>query len=408
MMRRLIGDDIEVVTDLEPQLGAVMADRGQMQQVLMNLAVNARDAMPMGGKLIIATANAVIGDGAEGSGQDVKPGPYVVLTVSDTGVGMTPEILSKIFEPFFTTKSMGVGTGLGLATVYGIVEQAGGFLRVSSEPGQGATFRIYLPLTAAGCEPLRAAAGSHAKMRGSETVLVVEDQDDVRRLAISMLKRNGYRLLEASNGAEAVTLAATFPDAIDLLITDVVMPGMTGRELAAALAATRPSLKVLYISGYAADVIATQGVLDPGMAYLPKPFTPADLAAKVRGVLGNTEPRRRVLVIDDDRAVRDCVCQTLARAGFDAVPAADGGEGLQLVESHQVHLVITDLVMPEREGLETVKQLRGRYPEVRVIAMSGAFEGEYLKAAARMGAEATFLKPVDTGRLLAAVRDLLG
>jgi DNA-binding response OmpR family regulator len=186
------------------------------------------------------------------------------------------------------------------------------------------------------------------------------------------------------------------------------MPGMTGRELAATLAAARPRLKVLYMSGYAADVIATQGVIEPGMAYLPKPFAPADLAAKVRDVLDAGEPRRRVLVIDDDQAVRDCVCQTLAHAGFDALPAADGEAGLELVESHRVHLVITDLVMPQREGLETVRLLRDRYPEVRVIAMSGAFEGEYLKAAARMGAEATFLKPVDTARLLAAVRELLG
>jgi PAS domain S-box-containing protein len=407
MIRRLIGDDIEVVTDLEPALGAVMADRGQMQQVLMNLAVNARDAMPEGGRLIIATANATIGDGAEGSGQDVKAGPYVVLTVGDSGTGMSPDVLARIFEPFFTTKSMGVGTGLGLATVYGIVEQAGGFLRVSSEPGHGATFRIYLPLTTAGAEPFREASGRRASARGTETVLVVEDQDDVRRLAISILKRNGYRVLEASAGAEALAMASSYSQRIDLLITDVVMPGMTGRELAERLAAGRARMKVLYMSGYAAEVIATQGVLDPGMAYLPKPFTPADLAAKVREVLGDAEPRRRVLVIDDDTAVRDCVCATLERAGFDVLPAADGEAGLELVASHKVHLVITDLVMPEREGLETMKLLRERYPEVRVIAMSGAFEGEFLKAAARIGAQATFLKPVDTERLLAAVRELL-
>jgi two-component system, cell cycle sensor histidine kinase and response regulator CckA len=407
MIRRLIGDDIEVVTDQEPNLGAVMADRGQMQQVLMNLAVNARDAMPAGGKIIIATANAVIGDGAEGSGQDVKPGPYVVLTVSDSGVGMAPEILSRIFEPFFTTKSMGVGTGLGLATVYGIVEQAGGFLRVSSEPGNGTIFRVYLPQTASAQEPLREAAAGRRAARGSETILVVEDQDEVRRLAISILKRNGYRVVEAANGADALSLADTCTDPIDLLITDVVMPGMTGRELATRLSASRERLKVLYMSGYAADVIAKQGVIDAGMAYLPKPFAPAELAAKVREVLGEPEPRRRILVIDDDPAVRNCVAETLVRAGFEVLPAADGGAGLGLVESHHVDLVITDLVMPEREGLETVKLLRERFPAVRVIAMSGAFEGEYLKAAARMGAQATFLKPVDTGRLLAAVREML-
>jgi two-component system, cell cycle sensor histidine kinase and response regulator CckA len=285
MVRRLIGDDIEVATELDRELGLVMADRGQMQQVLMNLAVNARDAMPSGGTLTITTANAVIGGGAGASAPDIKPGCYVVLTVIDTGSGMTPEVMSKIFEPFFTTKSMGVGTGLGLATVYGIVEQAGGFLRVSSEPGQGATFRIYLPLTAAGQELSGEATARRAPVRGSETVLVVEDQDDVRRLALTILKRNGYRLLEASNGADALAVAEQYPHHIDLLITDVVMPGMTGRELAGRLRDARARLKVLYMSGYSADVIATQGVIEPGMAYLPKPFAPADFTAKVREVL---------------------------------------------------------------------------------------------------------------------------
>ncbi len=407
MVRRLIGDDIEVVTDLEPQLGAVMADRGQMQQVLMNLAVNARDAMPRGGKLIIGTGNAEIGPGAEGASHDIKPGAYVVLTVSDTGTGMTPEILSKIFEPFFTTKSAGAGTGLGLATVYGIVEQGGGFLRVSSEPGHGATFRIYLPRTAQRVEDAAATGGRRKAPRGCETVLVVEDQEDVRRLAVSILRKNGYRVLEAGSGAEAVGVAAKYAETIDLLITDLVMPGMTGRELAAKLQASRAAIKVLYMSGYTNDGVAPQSVIDPGMPYLAKPFTPADLASKVREALGVADARRRILVIDDDQAVRDCVCETLARAGFDVLPAPDGDAGLRMVEAHKVHLVITDLVMPEREGLETVKLLRQRYPEVHVIAMSGAFEGEFLKAAARMGAQATFLKPVDTGRLLTAVRQLM-
>jgi PAS domain S-box-containing protein len=285
MMRRLIGDDIDVVTDLDSGLGGVMADRGQMQQVLMNLALNARDAMPEGGQLRIATANVAIGAGEE---PDVRPGRYVVLTVSDTGVGMPPEILSKIFEPFFTTKAMGVGTGLGLATVYGIVEQAGGFVRVASELGRGTSFRVYLPATAAlQHEPLRETAARPSSTRGSETVLVVEDQEDVRLLAIGILKRNGYRLLEASNGSDALALAADYADPIHLLITDVIMPGMTGRELAARLGNTRPRLEVLYMSGYAADVIATQGVLEPGMAYLAKPFAPSDLATKVREVLGD-------------------------------------------------------------------------------------------------------------------------
>ncbi len=285
LVRRLIGDDVEVVTELEPGLGAVMADRGQMHQVLMNLAINARDAMPGGGRIVVATANVDIDEQLAPS-QDVKPGSYVVLTVSDTGAGMSQETLRKIFEPFFTTKPMGVGTGLGLATVYGIVEQSGGFIRVASEVGRGTTVRIYLPRIPGDPEVTGARPGAQVPVGGKETVLVVEDQAEVRKLAMGILRKNGYRLLEASSGPEAIEVAAAFAGSIDLLVTDVVMPGMTGRELATRLQASRPLIKVLYTSGYSADVIATKGVLEAGVAYLPKPFAPADLALKAREVLG--------------------------------------------------------------------------------------------------------------------------
>ncbi len=408
LARRLIGEDIEVVTDLDPELGAVLADRGQIHQVLMNLGVNARDAMPHGGKIIVSTTNAHI-DLPEPSAQDVKPGAYAVLTLSDTGVGMSQETIQKIFEPFFTTKPLGVGTGLGLATVYGIVEQSGGFIRVSSQPGHGATFRIYLPRIQDGAQrPGNAVKPASIDVRGHETILVVEDQADVRRLATGILKKNGYRLLEAANGPEAISVAESFPERIDLLLTDVIMPGMTGRELALHLQTARPALKVLYTSGYTADVIGREGVLDAGVDYLPKPFAPADLSAKVRGMLSDGAVRRRVLVIDDDAAIRSILSQILTQAGYEVLTAPDGDAGLWTVEHNTVHLVITDLVMPQREGLETVKALRERFPDVRIIAMSGAFGGDFLKAAGVLGAQATFLKPIQAESLLPAVRELIG
>ena len=284
LVRRLIGDDVEVATGLAADLGAVLADRGQMHQVLMNLAVNARDAMPAGGNISVATANADLGVD-DPVLQDAQPGRYVVLTVADTGFGMSPDTLQKIFEPFFTTKPLGVGTGLGLATVYGIVQQSGGFIRVSSEPGQGTTFRIYLPRIDA-AEEAAVETCAEAPAGGDETVLVVEDQPEVRRLAMTILKKSGYGLLEAANGTEALGIAEEFQAPIDLLVTDVVMPAMTGRELASRLQVSRPALKVLYLSGYSSDVIARQGVLEPGVEYLPKPFAPVELAAKVRELLG--------------------------------------------------------------------------------------------------------------------------
>jgi PAS domain S-box-containing protein len=284
LVRRLIGDDIEVITRTEPNLAPVLADKGQMHQVLMNLAVNARDAMPSGGALTVSTAHAEFDD-ASAEALDGKPGPFVVLTVEDTGTGIPADMLQKIFEPFFTTKPMGVGTGLGLATVYGIVQQSGGWIRVASEEGRGTTFRIYLPFAQVSVADASAGPKPELPVRGSETVLVVEDQAEVRRLAMSILQKNGYRLLEAANAAEAIEVASRFEGAIDLLLTDVVMPGMMGREMARRLQSDRPSLRVLYTSGYSSDVIANQGVLDPGVAYLAKPFAPSELALKVREVL---------------------------------------------------------------------------------------------------------------------------
>jgi signal transduction histidine kinase len=286
MLRRMIGEDIELVTLLAKDLGRIKADPGQIEQVILNLAVNAKDAMLSGGKLTIQTANVELDENYARSHIIVTPGNYVILSVSDTGVGMTPEIKERIFEPFFTTKEKGKGTGLGLSTVYGIVQQSGGNIWVYSEPGLGTTFKIYLPRIEEGTESLRPAAVSTKPLGGSETILLVEDEEMVRKLACTVLEKNGYRVLEAPNGEEALRIAQEHSaKQIHLMITDVVMPRMSGRELADCLESVRPEMKVLYMSGYTDDAIIHHGVLDPGIAYIQKPFAPDVLALKVREVL---------------------------------------------------------------------------------------------------------------------------
>lgn len=286
MLRRLIGEDIELITMLDPNLGAITADPGQMSQVLMNLLVNARDAMPDGGKIIIETSNVDLDEAYTARHPEVKPGAYVMLAVSDTGSGMDAETQQRIFEPFFTTKKSGEGTGLGLATVYGIVRQSGGWIWVYSEPGRGTNFKLYFARTGT-AERVHTPpeAAPPAIVRGNETILVVEDQEEVRRLTASVLGGAGYRILEAGNGEQALSYFAGGGEHIHLLFTDVVMPGMTGRELASRVAALSPTTRVLYTSGYTANVIAHRGVLDEGVDYLPKPFTPSRLLIRVREIL---------------------------------------------------------------------------------------------------------------------------
>jgi CheY-like chemotaxis protein len=320
---------------------------------------------------------------------------------------MSPDVRERIFEPFFTTKGAGSGTGLGLSTAYGIVRQAGGWIDVRSSPGAGSRFEIWLPVTDAAAVDAAAPPPAAGSGRGEETLLIVEDQGEVRRLALSILKASGYRLLEAENAEQALQLSAGYAGGIDLLITDVIMPGLNGRQLADRLAKERPGLKVLYTSGYAADVIALEGSLEPGMAYLPKPFGAAQLAAKVREVLGAGRGPSTLLVIDDDPAVRGFLRQILAGAGYIVVEAGDGRSGMSKIEPHRVDLVITDLVMPEQEGLETLQRLRAERPNLPVIVISGAFGGSYLKTARRLGATAALAKPIDPETLLRAVREAL-
>ncbi len=284
LLKRLIGEDIALTTSLAPDLGAVKADPGQVEQVIMNLAVNARDAMPTGGRLTIEAANVEMDEAYVGEHAPARPGRYVMLALSDTGIGMDEQTKARIFEPFFTTKEVGKGTGLGLATVYGIVKQAGGFIWVYSEPGHGASFKVYLPRVDEAAAPELARPATRAP-GGTETVLLVEDAASVRMVTRQVLERFGYVVLEAPEGDTAMRLATKHHGPIHLLLTDVVMPGISGRELAQQLAPLRPEMKVLYASGYANDAIIQHGILEPGIAYLQKPFTPETLARRVREVL---------------------------------------------------------------------------------------------------------------------------
>ena len=286
MLKHMIGEDIEFQTILKPELWKVHMDSGQIDQIIINIAVNARDAMPQGGKLTIETTNVDLDKayfrdhGAEG-----KPGPYVMLAISDTGSGMDKETREHIFEPFFTTKEIGKGTGLGLSTVYGIAKQNNGFIWVYSEPGQGTTFKIYLPRVKEGAEPEEKERTPVLKLGGSGTVLIVEDDDSLRKLARTVLKQRGYKVLEAENGDDALRVSKEHDGSIHLLITDVVMPKMGGREVAEQLQPLYPQMKVIYMSGYTDNAIVHHGILADGLNFLEKPFSPGALALEGREVL---------------------------------------------------------------------------------------------------------------------------
>jgi PAS domain S-box-containing protein len=285
MLRRLIGEDVRLTATLAPTISKIKADAGQVEQVIVNLAVNARDAMPQGGKLTIETSNVELGSGYVDMHPEVRAGLYVMLKVSDTGMGMTQETKAHIFEPFFTTKETGKGTGLGLATVYGIVTQGGGHIEVDTGVGQGASFRIYFPAVNDNLPSRKSQPGVPVVAHGKETILLVEDEEAVRNIAKLTLQSFNYNVLAAENGKEAIRLCEQFTDPIHLVITDVVMPEMGGRQVAERLTACRPGIKILFISGYTDDAVVRHGISQAEVAFLQKPFTPMVLAAKVREVL---------------------------------------------------------------------------------------------------------------------------
>jgi len=292
MLRRLIGEDIDLKIVPSQSLGKVKADRGQIEQVILNLAVNARDAMPRGGQLKIQTANVDLDETAARSLRYVVPGRYVMLQVSDTGTGMTPEVQAHIFEPFYTTKEQGKGTGLGLATVYGVIKQSGGYILLHSEVGKGARFDVYLPRAEGVAEVAPPSEAPIKRVQGSTTILLVEDESSLRKLTGNTLKEAGYKVLEAGEAFQAMELAKEFDGTIDLLLTDVVMPGLSGRELAEKLRPERPEMRVLYISGYTDGAVATHGVLESGITILRKPFTRAQLLRNVEEILAKKQNER--------------------------------------------------------------------------------------------------------------------
>ena len=328
-----------------------------------------------------------------------------MLAVSDNGTGMMPEVRSRVFEPFFTTKGIGNGTGLGLATVYGIVRQSGGYIWLYSEPGIGTTFKIFLPrideLPEVGSEEIvpRMAAGT-------ETILLVEDEEGVRGLIQEILESVGYVVLPCEGGDEALQAASEHPGTIDLLITDVILQTMSGPVIAKQIASQLPTIKVLFISGYTGDAITHNGILDPNADFLQKPFTAESLCGKVRSILDARRKIQHVLIVDDDPSICTFLSTVLEEAGFRVAAAAEGGEAISAISEYPFDLVITDLVMPNHEGIELIRRLKGLYPHLKIIAMSGAFGPEILNAARLLGAHATLAKPLHGESLLECIHNL--
>jgi PAS domain S-box-containing protein len=292
LLRRLIGENIEMMIRLEPSLGCVKADPGQIEQVLLNLCVNARDAMPKGGRLTISGRNVELDDSYRDERLVVVPGRYVMLAVEDTGYGMDRETQARIFDPFFTTKEFGKGTGMGLATVYGIVKQSGGYIWVYSEPSKGTVFKVYLPLVSESAQPIRQIEANPASLQGSETILLAEDSDSLREMAKEYLESIGYCVIECASGKDALQRAKEFDGIIQLLLTDIVMPEMSGPELAAEIALVRPGIKIIFTSGYTDDAITRQGILDPAVAFIQKPYRPKALGRKIREVLDEASAKK--------------------------------------------------------------------------------------------------------------------
>jgi PAS domain S-box-containing protein len=407
MLRRVIGEDIALSTSLCPDLKLVVADPGQIAQVLMNLAVNARDAMPKGGEILIATSHVEISDTSAQGSAGLWPGSWVLLTFSDTGIGMDEYVQSRLFEPFFTTKQPEKGTGLGLSTVYGIVKQAGGHIWVYSELMKGSTFKIYLPaIQGAAASPAPETAAPDP--RGTETVLLVEDQEEVRKFVVQSLEPLGYAVLPASSPADCLKLLEHYDKPIDLVVTDMVMPGMSGSQLVAKIEKLRPEIRrVLYMSGYAEELVLSPDNIKTGVWYLSKPFTRQMLAAKIREAV-SSKSKPSVLVVDDEEDVRRFLADVLRDDGYEVSEAANGKLAFEALKQHRVDLMITDLAMPVWEGIETIQQVRQAHPSIKIISISGRFSDEILHATRLLGADTTLAKPISAELLRQTAFELLG
>lgn len=403
---RMLGGAIEVASHIDADLFRTKLDPSQLRQVIMNLVVNARDAMPEGGILTLELKNSVIDSRVEPH-HGVPDGEYVLLAVTDNGTGMTPELKARVFEPFFTTKEHNRGTGLGLATVYGIVKQSGGHIWLYSEPGAGTSVKVYFPRTNEQTESAPAPQAVKPK-GGDETILVLDDNDQIRRLVEGVLQAAGYQVLCASTGEQAERICHDHRGEIDLLVSDVILPGTNGKMVASRLKFYRPALRVLFMSGYTGASLTQREILSVADSrFLEKPFTPDTLLGAVRAALGDRPRGRRVLVLDDARGVREFIANVLTGAGYEVFTAESGRGAAGKVSANSIDIVLTDLSMPDEEGIETVIALRRAYPRLKIVAMSGFFGPDMLDAAKVLGANATLAKPVSAETLRNTIRDVL-
>lgn len=400
MCRPIIPKEVQLITKLDAPQALVRADAGQLDQLLMNLVLNARDAMPDGGTITIATQHVDLASAASSLKSDPVPEPQVLLSISDTGIGMDVETRTHAFEPFFTTKEEGKGTGLGLSIVYGIIRQHAGRIELKTETGQGACFSIYLPRVTGEIRDLPSVQGASQWPRGEETILVVEDGAVLREVIADVLRTCGYQVLEAGNGHDGLSIFESHPQ-IDLVLTDLAMPGLNGAELAKLLKARKPEIKVLYMSG-SADHAPADGPL------IQKPFKPASLACKIRDVLDYSRQSTSILIADDDSEIRDLMRCILEDEGYRVFTAENGKKATAILQKQAIHLMFTDLVMPEQEGMETIAKARKDCPNLKIVAVSGAFAGSLLDAASHFGASAILEKPLQIDAVLRVVHDLLG
>jgi CheY-like chemotaxis protein len=404
MLRRILGEDIAFRVVLAPDLDAILADPGQIEQVIVNMAVNARDAMPTGGKLTIETANVEIDDQFLAHHMDVKPGHYVQLAVTDTGVGIDAPTQSQLFEPFFTTKETGEGTGLGLAMAYGIVKQSGGDIGVYSELGKGTTFKVYLPRT----EHVslgKAERGTESIIRGrGERILVVEDETALRNLLDRMLTSWGYQVTLTADADQALAAVATMEGRPDLVLTDVVMPGSSGAVLAERLRQIQPDLKVLFMSGYTDNAIVHHGVLDSGLPFIQKPFRSADLAVKIAGLLQERKPqppaKKKVLMIDDEQLVRDLVGWACKKRGHDFVGVGNVTAALQALAAKSFDVLLVDMNLLGRDGADALREIRAAGHSPPAVIFSGDVGSVDMDVLRPLGAVACLEKSGNTGPLM--------
>ncbi len=418
MLRRLIGESISLSLSCEGAVGAVLADPGQLEQVVMNLVVNARDAMPQGGRLTIESDEVDLDAAYAAEHHGVNPGRYVRITVSDTGHGMDSTTLSHIYEPFFATKEKGRGTGLGLAIVYGVVSQSGGHISVESTPGQGTTFRLHFPAHSGEArEESTGVVPRASRFKGTETVLVVEDDDPLRALIRSVLRRNGYQVLDAPNAGEALLLCEQETREIHLLLTDVVLPRVGGRELAERLTRSRPAMKTLFMSGYATDAGAPSSSSGP---FLAKPLTPETLLRGVRATLDGDdltptpaapplETEAHILHVDDEEALVMLTGRVLRGMGYRVTGFTSPVKALEafLAAPQEFSALVTDISMPKMSGFDLVRQIRQVRPDIPVVLTSGYFTPRDLLSAAELRLHTLVVKPDTVEELGRALREQL-